>query len=277
MAVFLTKTFVLDVEPGALPPILKVKQYDGDGTRQYIVTFTKNDSPYDIPSEATKFVCQGSKPDGTGFSYIATKSGNSVIFNLYRQMTTVFGEIKCDIVFYDSSENQLSSQTFLLLVERAAVQLDQIKSQDEFTTLISYVNAAEEYKNWAKSYAIGGTGLRSDEETNNSNYNWKLSKSYAIGNSGVRIGENTDNSKYYCEEVKDDRYQIDLNKTEIQGLQAQIDQFIDPPLENVGEVVNARVGFDGTVYPTLGDAIRTQMTKFAYIAANEEIYFSNNS
>lgn len=35
-----------------------------------------------------------------------------------------------------------------------------------------------------------------------SDYNAKLSQSYAIGGSGIRDGENTDNSKYYCAQAK---------------------------------------------------------------------------
>lgn len=303
MAAFLTKTFELDVEPGALPPILKVKQYDGDDTKEYLVTLYIDSQHYTIPSEVTKIVVEGSKPDGTGFSYDCVYTENEITFKLMRQMTVLYGDVICDFVFYDHDGNQISSHVFLLRVHRAAVQEDHIESTDDFQSLVARVAEAEHYRDWAKSYAVGGTGLREDEETNNSEYNWKLSKSYAVGGSGIRTGEDSDNasyyrtqskswavgdtgeregensnnSKYWAETVGDARSQIDINKTNIQNLQSQIDQYVTPSTQRPDEVVNARVGFDGTVYPNLGTAIRTQMTKFGYVAANEEIYFSNNS
>ena len=41
-------------------------------------------------------------------------------------------------------------------------------------------------------------------ETNagNGSADAKLSKSYAVGGTGTREGENTDNAKYYCEQAK---------------------------------------------------------------------------
>ena len=261
MAVFLTKTFELDVEPGALPPILKVKQYDGDGTKQYKATLYNDGVPYDIPSEVSKIIIQGSKPDGTGFSYeayyedanvlIRSLTLNQVRFDLTTQMTVVYGDVICELVFYDSNENVLSSHVFVLRVHKAALQRSTIASSDDYKTFIQYVNLA-------KSYAVGGTGTRIDEESTNSKYYYE-------------------HSQEYYEYVSAARYQIDNNTAAIESLQSQINQYVVPSTQQPDEVVNARVGFDGTVYENLGTAVRKQMTKFGYTAANEEIYFSNNS
>lgn len=257
MLVFDTNRFVLDITPGALPPMLKVKQYDGDGTRQYTAVMRKGGTAFNIPSETYQVVVQGTKPDGTGFSYDCVYDGSLVAFNLMTQMTTVFGEVICEIILYDSEGNRIASANFIFLVHRAALQQGTIESHDDFRTLISYVNETREYKDEANDY-------------------WKLSKSYAVGDSGVREGENTDNAKYYHDDIQAERLQIDLNKTNIQSIQAQVDQYLDPPAENVGEVVNGRVSYNGTVYPSIGDAIRAQATKMGYISADETIYFSND-
>lgn len=61
-----------------------------------------------------------------------------------------------------------------------------------------------------------------------------------------------------------------------------LDQKVDNAVEYIthsSEVADARIGYDGTVYQSLGRAIRTQITdikiNMGYISANEEIYFNN--
>lgn len=44
------------------------------------------------------------------------------------------------------------------------------------------------------------------------------------------------------------------------SLQSQINQYVNPSTQQPDEVVNARVGADGTTYSTLGDAVRGQVT-----------------
>ena len=56
----------------------------------------------------------------------------------------------------------------------------------------------------AESWAIGGTGERAGEDTNNSKYyseraasEAKLAESWAIGHTNTRAGEDTNNAEYY--------------------------------------------------------------------------------
>ena len=92
----------------------------------------------------------------------------------------------------------------------------------------------------SKSYAVGGTGSRSGENTDNSKYYKEqaassassassssssastsattattqatLAKSYAVGGTGSRSGENTDNAKYYKEQAEAAAAQLDAEK-----------------------------------------------------------------
>lgn len=77
-----------------------------------------------------------------------------------------------------------------------------------------FVQAAEQHSQdseihsiKSKSWAVGETGVRDGEDTDNSEYysrqserNSLISKSYSSGNTGLREGENQDNSKYYSEQ-----------------------------------------------------------------------------
>lgn len=87
---------------------------------------------------------------------------------------------------------------------KAAAELSESKAAASKTAASGYASKAEEssdraatHENNAKSYAgNASTAAASAEE------NAKLSKSYAVGGTGTRDGENTDNAKYYYEQAK---------------------------------------------------------------------------
>lgn len=69
---------------------------------------------------------------------------------------------------------------------------------EEFIRLAEqHKTQAEHYSLISKSWAVGGTGLRTGEDTNNSEHHSRQSESYAHGGTGLRIGEDVDNSEYY--------------------------------------------------------------------------------
>lgn len=63
-------------------------------------------------------------------------------------------------------------------------------------------NAAISANNSATNASTSETNAKNSE--NNSEYYSKISKSYAVGNTGERADENTDNSKYYSEYAKNE-------------------------------------------------------------------------
>lgn len=162
----------------SVPPRVKCEQYDGDYTRQIEATVYNGDVLYTIPSEVRRIVISGLKPDNTGFSYDCTWSGTKVLFSLMRQMTVVAGSVPCNISFFDGSNNQVSSAVFVLDVEAAALPSDVVVSSNDFQTFVDYVQAANLYWQYSKSYAVGNTGIRSGENTDNSQYYAHLARMY---------------------------------------------------------------------------------------------------
>lgn len=87
---------------------------------------------------------------------------------------------------------------------KAAAEASESNAAASKTAASGYASKAEEssdrasnHENNAKEYAVNaGKAAASAEE------NAKLSKSYAVGGTGVREGENTDNAKHYCEQAK---------------------------------------------------------------------------
>lgn len=237
MSVIVKQTINIDLTPGGITPFMYVSQGDY-GTRALEFNLYQNNTPFVIPETIRSVKLEGITKSGYQFSLNCEYmiGTSTVIGSITADMTDTVGLDICQLGLFDSQEERLGSANFFIAVERSPL-----------STKVMYGTIY--WSELSKSWAVGGTNIRYDEDTNN--------------------------SKYWCEQVSDARYAIDLNKTQIRALQEQINQYLDPPAEHVGEVVNARIGYDGTVYETLGDAIRSQTTKFGYISENEEIYFSN--
>lgn len=266
MAAIATQTIELDLTPGGVSPFLYVSQGDY-GTRNLVFNLMLNGQPYTIPNTVTTVSLEGITKGGNMFNVTCTKSGSTATASLTADMTADIGMDICQIVLKTGSGERLGTANFFIVVEMSPGGVK-----------ILYGNVY--WSELSKSWAVGGTGLRSGEDTNNSKY-WSdasteqsiMSESWAIGGTGKREGEDTDNAKYYASLVNDVRPQLDENTNAISVLEALINQYVVPSTEQPTEVVNARVGYDGTVYQNLGEAIRSQVTTYGYIPGSKEIYF----
>lgn len=272
MAVIANQTIEVDLTPGGVTPFLYVSQGDY-GTRSLSFNLSLNGEPYTVPSSVKSVKLEGATKTGNLFGVTCgiTNERKTIVSSLTEDMTVDVGMDLCQLLFTDANGGKLGSANFFIVVEPSP-----------YSTVVKYANVY--WAELAKSWAVGGTGLRAGEDTNNAMY-WCqnvitqaiLSESWAVGGTGIREGEDTDNSKYYASIVNDVRPQIDDNTNEIAVLAAQIDQHITPSSQNVDEVVDARIAYDGTTYENLGDAVRSQVTVFGYIPGSEEIYFRHNT
>ena len=106
---------------------------------------------------------------------------------------------------YEAFEEDMKEVQLILAtcrnIQTAVEQFVQLAEQ--------HSNTAEVYSKESQSWAVGGTGTRIGEDTNNSKYYSEqsansalMSKSYSDGNTGIRVGESTDNSLYYSQKSK---------------------------------------------------------------------------
>ena len=273
MAAIATQTIELDLTPGGVSPFLYVSQGDY-GTRNLVFNLMLNGQPYTIPSSVTTVSLEGITKGGNMFNVTCTFSGSTATASLTADMTADIGMDICQVVLKTAGGDRLGTANFFIVVELSPGGVK-----------ILYGNVY--WSELSKSWAIGGTDLRSDEETNNSKYWAEISrlfsetsensaKTWAVGGTGTREGEDTDNAMYYASIVNDVRPQLDENTNQISVLESLINQYVTPSTEQPTEVVNARVGFDGTTYDNLGDAVRSQVTVYGYIPGSEEIYFRRN-
>lgn len=166
----------LDMTPGAVPTVVHRSQYDSDFT--IIFELFARTGEFVIESGTTARL-RGTKTSGTGYSVpiplnISTKT---VIITGDAQMTVAAGNNIFEVVLY-LGDLEICSSNFVLAIERAAMDADTITDETvvpELEHLEEYTQQAAEQaarsaSTYAESWAVGGTGTREGEDTNNAKY-----------------------------------------------------------------------------------------------------------
>lgn len=194
MATITTQTIKVDLTPGRVYPVLHVSQGDV-GLEALEFYIYQNGQPYPIPSEVTAINIDGMTPVGV-FSYACTWSGNVVTAGLTATMTAERGIDICELALYDSTNNKIGTCNFVIAVEESPFTNAHVSDSD-MATIMAAATEVQQNTLLSKSWAVGDTGIRSGEDTNNSNYWADMSESWAVGGTGKRTGENTNNSEYW--------------------------------------------------------------------------------
>lgn len=134
----ITQQFDLNLIPNQAPVIVDVDQYD-TGEGRLIISLYKDDVPYAPTSAAA--VIQGTKPDGHGFSYPATLSGNTVTASLTDQMSPVAGEVRAQIVVTEAS-GRTGTFAFIIRVQKSALPDDSDLSESDYPLIEQAIEAA---------------------------------------------------------------------------------------------------------------------------------------
>ena len=107
----------------------------GDTERRVIAEIKDNGEEYSLAGVNTVEVrCR--KADGKQVTKNATKENNTVVIDISGQMTTCKGTAIVDVVLYGTSGGVLSTAKFYLNVDDGAVREDDIKSSNEYESLI---------------------------------------------------------------------------------------------------------------------------------------------
>lgn len=135
---------LLDMTPGAVSTIVHVSQYDDDFS--IVFTLVCADGTFTLESGTTAEI-RGTKKSGTGYSATATVnvSAKTVTVTGNKQMTVSAGENIFEITLYKSNK-ELNSVNFILMVERAALDMDTITDETvvrELDALEAFVDRAE--------------------------------------------------------------------------------------------------------------------------------------
>ena len=139
-----TFTRTLTMPSGGVPPVIHVSQYDSD----FSITFNLADSygTLNIESGTTARV-RGTKSSGTGYSADVTFNISAMTVTVAgnAQMTAAAGENIYEITLYKGTK-EISSANFIILCERAALDMDTITDATvarELDNLDQFVSSAE--------------------------------------------------------------------------------------------------------------------------------------
>lgn len=180
----ITQTFDLNMIPSSAPVVVHVDQYD-HGEGRFIISLYNGDTPYTPTGTA---IIQGSKPDGKGFEYSATLSGNTVTANLTEQMTAVYGIVRAQIVITETS-GRTGTFVFNMDVQKSALPADADMSHSEYQIVEELLEdvqqaaadaaqsaedadaSAEDSEAWAVG-TRDGVPVTSDDPTYHNNSKW---------------------------------------------------------------------------------------------------------
>ena len=200
---------------GGVPcPPINVIQYD-KAIPVAAVTLTENGVKY-TPPEGALLKVRMKKPDGHSVynNALGLWNNGEVLFLFTQQMTAAAGKgfLNVEITLPDTGAIKCSDGIPVFVSENAVQQKD-IESSDEFLTLVEILDLCKKMAAAAQESAASAAESEASAESSAT-----LSESWAVGGTGTREGEDTDNSKYYAQEAERfrDEAQKIKDSTEIQ-------------------------------------------------------------
>ena len=232
-----TQYINLNMIPSGVLPILYCSQYDV-GRPLGIIVYNGS-GPVDLDSYAVTI--EATRTDKTPITAAVTTDGNIGAFVTTATMTNKADKYPAKLVLSDSQSHRVASLAFIMCVTP--------KTMDENAESIE--EDASLYQQYTETVQSFIASLRVDLNTEAA---------------ARRAADNTLQSNINAE--------ASIRATQDASLQSQINQLIAPSgsAPSAAEVENARVGADGTVYSTLGDAIRTQDTQLKNALNENGIY-----
>lgn len=179
----------LNLITGQVLPRVNASQYDNN-TRTLTMYLYDGELTFNIPNGVSGYI-QGTKPDRTGFQYLATVTAGSnvVTFDITEQMTAVAGDVTCELVLVDG-DDRIATVNFILHVEPAALSDDTVISETELPLIEEAAELAQQ---------IGGFIEQMDADA-------AKSEAYGAGTvNGVPVTSDNpayeNNAKYYADEA----------------------------------------------------------------------------
>lgn len=225
MATIAKQTIYLNLRPGSVMPVLHVSQGDS-GLEALEFKLINRSQPWPIPAAVTDIQLNGTTPVGV-FSYSdPTWSGNTVTANVTETMTAERGLTLCELRLLDSTLNSIGTLNFVIAVEPSPFTNAHVSTSD-MAVITESLNGSQRNMLLSKSWAVGDTGMRDGEDTNNSKYWSEVSddngQRWATGTVDGAAVPSTDpayhnNSKHWSEQsdINGERWSVGkINGTDV--------------------------------------------------------------
>ena len=190
--------------------VVHLVQYD-DTLPIVAVELTANNLPYTVPSGAAVNV-RMKKPDGTYVynpAFGLSENAQTAYIAVTLQMAAVNGKAS-PIIEIVVDGNVAATGTFTMVIDENPVPESAIESKDEFLTiqqLAAQVQQAAKivFDNEAAIQAVADNVdaiQQAPTAAANAAASATLAESWAVGGTGTREGEDTDNAQYWCNQAQ---------------------------------------------------------------------------
>lgn len=186
----ITQKLKVNLIPSGIAPRVNVSQYDY-GSRTLEISLYNGTEPFMIPTGAD-VVIQGTKKDNRGFQYEGLEfDGNVVYADLTQQMSVFEDEVATEVVIITGTgddKEQLATANFIINVEAAALRDNVVVSETDIPAIQTLPEAMAE---------VRAAVIRTEADALAASGSATEAQSYAKGGTGTRSGEDTDNALYY--------------------------------------------------------------------------------
>lgn len=240
-----TQYINLNMIPSGVMPVLYCSQYDV-GRPLGVVVYNGAESVDLIGYTCT---IEATRTDKTPVTAGVTTSGNIGVFETTATMTNQADTYKGKLVLTDGNGKRVASLAFVLVVTVRTMDEDAEEIEEDASLYQQYTGTVQTI------IASIRADLAAEITARQNAISTEASTRAAAVSAEAAARQSADNTLQ-----SNINAEASTRATQDASLQSQIDQLIAPSGEapSAAEVENARIGSDGTVYPTLGDAIRTQ-------------------
>lgn len=190
----------LNLIPGGVMPVIHLSQYDQDADGSLLFLIYNGAIPFDLTGCTATI--DGTKPDGTVFTYPCTVYPSYLTSATYHQMTTVAGEYQAEIRISKDTDI-IGTLNFIISVEPAGISTADLSNTD----IPALIDKIQKAANQAENAADTAVQASSEAETSKvaSGENAEDSEAWARGTRGGVEVPSTDetyhnNSKHYSEQ-----------------------------------------------------------------------------
>lgn len=135
----LNRTIPICIEPGGVPEIIYISQFDV-GLQTFVFVPYTNNGTLTIPSGASATL-EGTKPDGYAFVHNCTynTSNGQITYTVQDQLAAVAGRVWSKLVIRDTSGNILGFRAIVWIVDYAGVKDGAVVSDSDLSALEEFV------------------------------------------------------------------------------------------------------------------------------------------
>ncbi len=174
--------------------LINAKQFDKNSRFLSVTCYNRGELYSLNDGEHSAYIRYKKADNNSVFNFCEINNKGKIIVELTEQMLAVDGICCADLVVVNEGGAKVDSQTGEIIgIENASIL-------STMPLHIDVTGSATENSNIESSYEFSGLNTALEKAEAEYTEVMKTSKSWAVGDTGIRDGENTDNAKYYAKQ-----------------------------------------------------------------------------